>query len=312
MKAVRFHDYGGPEVLSIEDVPIPVPGPGEVRVKIHAASMNPIDWKLRAGMLKERMPVNLPLTVGRDFAGVVDAVGAGVTEYKAGDEVFGQTEWGKDGTFAEYAVTIPAKIAPKPKSVDFVHAAGVPVAAGAAWHAVHGEDAGNVKAGQTVLVQGAAGGVGSYVVQFAKALGAKVIGTASAKNAAHLKSLGVDHVVDYTKEKFEDVVKGVDVVIDNVLGEVQKRSWKTLKPGGVLVSLSGPPSEELAKEHRARGAMASGRHGEAKLAEIGKMIDAGKIRPHVGEVLPLSEARKAHEMSQSGHARGKIVVKVVD
>jgi NADPH:quinone reductase-like Zn-dependent oxidoreductase len=184
------------------------------------------------------------------------------------------------------------------------------VAAAAAWHAVHGEDAGNVKAGQTVLVQGAAGGVGSYVVQFAKALGAKVIGTASGKNAEYLKSLGVDQVIDYTTERFEDVVKGVDVVIDNVLGEVQKRSWKTLKPGGVLVSMSGPPSAELAKEHGARGAMASGAHGEAKLGEIARLIDSGKIKPQVGKVLPLSDARKAHELSQSGHARGKIIVKI--
>ena len=312
MKAVRFHEYGGPEVLKVEDVPKPTPGPGEVLVKIYAASVNPIDWKLRSGMLKERMPVNLPMTIGRDFAGVVEAVGPGVAEFKPGDEVYGTTPWGRDGTFAEYAVTVPAKLAPKPKSIDFVHAAGVPVAAAAAWHAVHGEDAGNIQRGQTVLVQGAAGGVGTYFVQFAKALGAKVIGKASGKNAEHLKSLGVDHVIDYTKEKFEDVVKGVDVIIDNVLGEVQKRSWKSLKPGGVLVSLSGPPSADLAKEHGARGVMASGAHGEARLGEISKLIDSGKIRPQVSEVLPLSEARRAHELSQTGHARGKIIIKIAD
>src|SRR5437868_12441632 len=212
------------------------------------------------------------------------------------------------GTYAEYVVAKETEAALKPKSVDNVHAAAIPVVALTAWQALF-EKAGLSK-GQRILIHGAAGGVGSIAVQLTKWKGAHVIGTASGRNQAFLRELGVDEPIDYEKTRFEDVVHDVDVVLDPIGGDTQKRSWKTLKKGGILVSIVGPPSEDEAAKHGVRSAYLSAQGGSSLLAELAKLVDSGKIKPTVETVLPLSEARRAHELNETGHARGKIVLKV--
>jgi NADPH:quinone reductase-like Zn-dependent oxidoreductase len=310
MKAVRVHSYGGPEVLRFEDAPRPTPGPGEVLIKAHAASVNPIDWKVRAGYMKDFIPLPLPFTPGWDVSGVVEAVGSGVTQFKKDDEVYARPNIMHDGYggYAEYAVAKETETALKPKSIDHVQAATIPVAAVTAWRALF--DTAGLEKGQRVLIHGAAGGVGSFAVQLAKWKGAHVIGTASAKNQTFLRELGADEPIDYENSRFDDVVQDVDVVLDPIGGETQKRSWKVLKKGGILVSIVAPPSTEEATKHGVRSAFISANADTSVLREIARVIDSGKLKPIVETVLPLSEARKAHELNESGHARGKIVLKV--
>lgn len=306
MKTIRIDQYGGPEVLSVVETQRPTPGPDELLVKVHATSVNPIDWKLRGGYLKDFYPLTFPATLGLDVSGTVESAGANVKRFKSGDEIYAMLEDG--GGYAEYAVVKEEIAASKPKTIDDVHAAAVPLAALTAWEALF--EAGQLRAGQTVLIHGAAGGVGSFAVQFAKAKGARVIGTASGKNQALLRKLGVDQPIDYEKTRFEDVAKDVDVVLDTLGGETQERSWKVLRKGGILVSLLAPPSEEQARKHGVRGVRFSSHPSSKDLAEIAGLIDAGKVKPIVDTILPLTEVRRAHEMSESGHGHGKIVLTV--
>jgi NADPH:quinone reductase-like Zn-dependent oxidoreductase len=308
MKAVRIHNYGGPEVLKFEDAPRPQPGNGEVLVRIHAAAVNPVDWKVRAGRLKERIQYPLPLIPGWDFSGVVEATGPGVTRLKKGDEVYARPDLARNGAYAEYIVAKESEVALKPKSVDHVQAAAIPLAALTAWQALF--DTGGLKAGQKVLIHAAAGGVGSFAVQLAKWKGAHVIGTASGRNQSFLRELGVDEPIDYEKTRFEDVVHDVDVVLDTIGGDTQKRSWNVLKKGGILVSIVSPASAEEAAKHGVRSGYVFVQPNASQLAEIAKLVDSGKLKPMVETVLPLSEARRAQEQSESGHTRGKIVLKV--
>jgi NADPH:quinone reductase-like Zn-dependent oxidoreductase len=308
MKAVRIHQYGGPEVLFLEEIQRPTPGPNELLIKVHAASVNPADWKIREGYLKQMLPLAMPVTIGWDVSGTVEATGPGVTQFKRGDEVYARLDLIKGGAYAEYTLVNESEVALKPKSVDHIHAAGIPIAGKTAWQALF--DTANLRAGQTVLIHAAAGGVGVFAVQFAKARGARVIGTASGKNQAFLRELGVDKAVDYEKTRFEDVVRDVDVVLDTIGGEVQERSWKVLKKGGLLVSLVGPPSAEQAAKYGVRAAMFQMHPGSADLVEIAKLVDLGRVKTVVDTVLPLAEARRAQELSAHGHARGKIVLKV--
>ena len=308
MKAVRIHNYGGPEVLKFEDAPRPQPGPGEVLVRIHAAAVNPVDWKVRAGRLKERIQYPLPLIPGWDFSGVVEATGPGVTRLKKGDEVYARPDIARNGAYAEYIVAKESEVAFKPKSVDHVQAAAIPLAALTAWQALF--DTAGLKAGQKVLIHGAAGGVGSFAVQLAKWKGAHVIGTASGRNQSFLCQLGVDEPIDYEKMRFEDAVHDVDVVLDTIGGDTQKRSWKVLKKGGILVSIISPPSAEEAAKHGVRQGYVFVQPNASQLAEIAKLVDSGKLKPVVETVLPLAEARRAQEQSEAGHTRGKIVLKV--
>src|SRR5882672_3745318 len=212
MKTIRIHQYGGPEVLKLEDVQRPTPGPGELLIKVQAASVNPFDWKVRAGYMKDFVPLNFPATLGWDVSGIVEAVGSAVRRFKHGDEVYARLEAG--GGYAEYVVAKESIVASKPKTIDHVHAAAVPVAGVTAWQALF--EAAELRAGQTVLIHGASGGVGNFAVQFAKLKGARVIGTASENNQSLLRELGVDQVIDYRKTRFEDVVRDVDVVLDTI------------------------------------------------------------------------------------------------
>jgi len=309
MKAVRIHNYGGPEVLRFEDAPRPIPGSGELLIKVHAAAVNPVDGKIRAGSMKDIVPLVLPFIPGWDVSGVVETTGSGVTKFKKGDEVYARPDLSRNGAYAEYVVVKEAETALKPRSVDHVHSAAIPIVASTAWQALFDHAAlGNE---QRILIHGASGGVGSFAVQLAKWKGAYVIGTASTENQAFLRELGVDEAIDYEKTRFENMVDDVDVVLDTIGGDTRTRSWKVLKKGGILVSIIGPPpSADEAAKHGVRSAFFSAQTNASQLAEIAKLVDSGKIYPIVETVLPLAEARRAHELTEKGHARGKIVLKV--
>src|SRR3984885_534119 len=283
MKAIRIHQYGGPEVLAQVEMQRPTPGPDEVLIQVHAASVNPIDWKLRAGHVKEVFPLTFPATLGWDVSGTVEEAGDKVTQFKRGDEVYALV---KGGGYAEYVAVTASVVAKKPRTVDHVHAAAVPVAGLTAWQTLF--EVAQLRAGQKVLIHAAAGGVGNFAVQFAKAKGAYVIGTASSKNQAFLGELGVDKAVDYQKTRFEDVVDDADVVLDTMGGDTQERSFKALKKGGILVSIVQPPSQELGAKYGVRALFYAGHPSSSNLAEIAKLIDSGKVKTVVETVLPLA------------------------
>jgi NADPH:quinone reductase-like Zn-dependent oxidoreductase len=308
MKAVQIHKYGGPEVLKYEDAPRPKPQVGEVLVRVHAAGVNPIDWKVREGEMKDLWPHMFPLILGWDLSGVVEELGKGVSQFRIGDEVYGLPDPTRGGAYADYIVVRESELALKPKSLHHIRAGAVPLAALTAWQSLF--DTAQLQPGQRLLIHAGSGGVGHYAVQFAKWKGAYVFATASTKNQDLLRELGVDEPIDYTQQRFENVVRNIDVVLDTLGGETQERSWSVLKKGGVLVSLLQPPSEEKAEELGVRAALLGAQPNGAQLAEIAKIIDAGKLAPVIDRILPLSEARRAHELSQSGHTHGKIVLRV--
>jgi len=304
MKAIRIHEFGGPEVLRYEDVQEPQPGPGEIRIKIVAAGVNPIDWKIRRGLIGE---LPLPMTVGLDVAGTVDSIGQGEVPFRPGEEVFAKVSIGQGG-YAEYTVARSTELARKPKSIGFIESAAIPTAGLAAWQSIF--DIAGLEKGQSVLIHGAAGGVGTFAVQFAKWKGAYVIGTASEKNTEFLKSIGADEVIDYRNQRFEDLVSNVDVVLDTVGGDTFERSWGVLKPGGFLVSTVATIPEGEPEKRGVRAKRVMTQSDGKELAQIAAIIDEQKIKPIVTTVLPLADARKAHEMSESLHTRGKIILRV--
>ncbi len=308
MNAIRFHTYGGPEVLVTEQVAKPSPGKGQLLVRIHAASVNPIDWKLRQGLLKDLAPLRLPIISGQDLAGTVEAVGEDVRGLRPGDEVFGMTAMPDGGAYAEYAVLDEAAVARKPRSLDMVQAASIPMGALTAWQGV--VEAGGLKAGDRVFVHAGAGNVGGMAVQIAHALGAHVTAGASARSRELVGRYGADRVVDYGSERFEDVVRDQDIVFDTIAGDMQARSWGLLKPGGILVSALGvaDPSQAAARGVRATG-MGCVPNGE-QLRRVAELVDGDKIRSNVATVLALAHAAEAQELSRKGGVKGKIVLTV--
>lgn len=308
MKAVRVHGYGGSDVLVYEDAPRPSPGEGEVLIQVHATSVNPFDAAVRAGYMAAYFNPPLPVILGTDVSGVVAEVGPGVTNVAPGDSVYTRAGVTRDGAYAEYAVVPAADVAAKPATLDHIHSAAIPHVVLTAWKALI--ELAPISEGQTVLIHGAAGGVGHMAVQLAKLHGARVIGTTSA-NADFLRELGADEVIDYTTTRFEDVVHDADIVLDLIGGDTQERSWAVLKPGGILISTIQPPSEESAAAHGARhGFVYSAPPIGKTLTEVATMVDAGQIKPDVSKVLPLEKIREAHELIQSKHTRGKIVLRV--
>jgi NADPH:quinone reductase-like Zn-dependent oxidoreductase len=311
MKAVRIHSFGGPEVLVYEDVPRPEPAAEDVLIRVCAAGVNPVDWKVREGFGRNFLKFTLPLILGWDASGVVEGVGANVRRLKIGDEVYSRPDINRDGTYAEYVVVREAEVALKPKSLDHEHAAAVPLAALTAWQALF-EDA-NLTSAQTVLIHGAAGGVGNYAAQLAGWKGARVVGTASQRNQDFLRELGCTKTIDYNTTRFEDVVQGADVVLDTVGGETQDRSWKVLRKGGILVSVvPGNPSAETAAAHGVRCSHTVVRPNASQLEQIATLIDSGKLKVHLEKVFELRQAREAQEINTLGHTRGKIVLHVSD
>lgn len=307
MKAVRMQAFGGPEVLKYEDVARPVPAAGEVLVHVRAAGVNPVDWKLRESMGKGM--ITPPFILGFDVAGTVESLGAGVQDFKAGDAVFAYLPLATGGGYAEYAVVPAAALAKKPAKADFKESAATPLAALTAWQALF--DKAKLQPGQTVLIHGAAGGVGHFAVQFAAAKGAKVIATASAQNAEFVRGLGAATVIDYQKQQFEEVAGQVDVVFDMIGGETLARSYGCLKEGGYLVSIVAPPDKAKLAERKAGGSVFLVQPDGRQLAEIAAMIDAGKVKPTVQASFPLAEAAKAQELvKQGGTGRGKVVLEM--
>ena len=310
MKAVVIHEYGGPEVLKYEDVPRPEPKDDQLLVRVIAAGVNPVDGAIRSGMFDKEGHRTFPIILGGDVAGVVEKVGGKVTKFKAGDPVFACVSLDNSGGYAEYALVKEQEAAPMPKSLTYVEAAALPIAAVTAWQALVGTA--KLSAGQTVLIHGGSGGVGSFAVQIAKARGAKVIATASTANQEFLKQLGADVAIDYTKQKFEDVAKDVDVVLDSIGKDTLSRSYGVVKKGGIIVSLVASPKEFELEKHGIRGTGLDVEPTSEELAEIGKLVDDKKIKVIVSQTFPLSEAVKAHEQVATRHTRGKIVLKIAD
>src|SRR5437868_8211674 len=308
MKAMMVREYGPPEVLKLEDVPRPVPKENEILMRVIASGVNPVDTLIVSGKYAKEFGTHLPLTPGYDIAGLVEQAGAKITKLKVGDPIYGYVLWG--GGFAQYDVATEGEVAIKPKSLNYVEAASVPLVALTAWQALI--DAAKLSAGQTVLIHGGSGGVGTMASQIAKARGARVIATASTANQDLLKELGADVAVDYTKQKFEDVAKDVDVVLDSVGKDTLARSYGVVKKGGIIVSLVARPNQSDLEKHGIRGVALSVEPNSGELAQIGKLIDEKKIRVIVSQTFPLSEAKKAQEQVASGHTRGKIVLKLAE
>jgi NADPH:quinone reductase-like Zn-dependent oxidoreductase len=305
MKAVRIHQFGGPETLKVEELARPEPQPDEVLVRIIAASVNPVDYKIRnGGLLPEK---DLPMTLGRDLAGVVEGTGADVGRYKHGDAVYALLDQDRGG-YAEFVAVKMEHCAAKPERLGFVQAAAVPLAGLTAWQGLF--DNGKLVSGQRVLIHGAAGGGGHFAVQFARAKGATVIATCSAKDVEFVLSLGAAEVIDYHAGKFEDQIDPVDLVYDLVGGETQDRSWKVLKDGGTMVSTLAEPDQAKAAAKHARGAHYMAHPDGDQLAEIAKLIDAGEVTPTIANVFPLQGAAEAERVLESDHVRGKIVLDV--
>ncbi len=310
MKAVRIHKQDGAYQLVYEDAPQPQISAGEVLVKVYASSVTPAElgwgatWKTKAGVDR---PYPIP---GHELAGIVAQVGAGVSAVQVGQAVYGFNDFDQDGSEAEYTVTLPSELALKPASLDYIHAAAVPLAALTAWQAFF--DHARLKAGQTVLIHGAAGGVGSFAVQLARWAQARVIGIDAPWNRDLLTSLGCDEVIDFTTTRFEDVVHDADVVLDaGGVGDSLERSWGVLKPGGTIISLAKPLAQEQAARYGVRAVFFVVSPNRDELTRIAQLIDAGQLRPLVSQVLPLAQASEAYERKKGGATPGKIVLQVV-
>lgn len=305
MKAMKLKQYGGPEQLEEADAPKPEAKPGQIVVRVVAASYNPMDTKAASGQMREIFPIELPFIPGVDFSGTVDSLGSGVQDFKIGDEVYGCATGG--GSYAEFIAIDADKIARKPSTLGHVEAASLATVGQTAMQAL---EHAHLKSGQTILIQGAGGAVGCVAVQIAHRLGARVIASADAGSHERLLDYGADEVIDYKTTPFELIAKDIDVVLDGIGGDVQQRSFCVLKPGGYLVALSQPPSQEEAKRRKVSAAMLVISMSRSSLQALGAKIDAGEVRPFVGRTYPMSAAAQAWTDVHSQHIEGKIVFTV--
>lgn len=304
-QVIRVHNYGGPEQLVLEEASRPVPGEDEVLIHVRAAGVNPVDWKIRAGLLKDFRPMQFPYIPGVDIAGTIEEVGSGTTAFRPGQAVFGQTT---HGAYAEYAAASVNTLALKPEMLNFDEAATIPVGATTAWQALF--DHGKLQPDQRVLILGAAGGVGLFATQFARWKGAHVIGTASSANVDFVRSLGAERVIDYTATPVESAVQDIDLVLDTVGGNALASVWPVLKRGGTLVSIAGQPPEKKARERDIRTARFSAQVSSDLLSTFAHLIDDGQVKVAIARRFLLRDANKAHELSQSGHGQGRIVLHI--
>ncbi|WLD95348.1 NADP-dependent oxidoreductase [Alkalihalobacillus sp. AL-G] len=310
MKAIVIEQYGGKEQLTEKEVPTPAPGDDQILIEIYATSINPIDWKLREGYLKEMLRFEFPIILGWDTAGIVKEVGSKDSNFKVGDKVFSRPATTNRGTYAEYVVADESLVAKMPDNLDFGEAASVPLTGLTAWQCLF--DFGEIKEGDKVLIHAGAGGVGTMAIQLAKNAGAYVATTASVKNIEFLKSIGADEVVNYKTTDFEDVLQDYDFVLDALGGEIQKKSFNVLKEGGRLASIVSRPDEETADEKGVKAGFVWLEPNGEQLGQLGKLIEQGQVKTHVGHTFDFSEEglRKAHEISESHHAKGKIVINI--
>jgi NADPH:quinone reductase-like Zn-dependent oxidoreductase len=304
MKAIRIHEYGDAGTLRLEEIPPISFGPDEILVRVRDAGVNPIDWKIRQGYLRHVMPTSFPLTIGQDFAGEVADRGSAVNQFAAGDRVFG---FGA-GSYAEYVSAPVSTVAAIPASMDFATAAALPTAGSTALQIIR--DFAGAKTGVTILIHGAAGGVGSYASQIAKHLGAQVIGTASGADIDYLRALGIDQIIDYKQERFEDKARAVDAVVDLVGGETLKRSYSVVKKGGVLATTVQPVDSSAAERAGIRAVQVIMKRNATDLAELARLVVIGAVKPRLDETLNLSQAKEAQQLSESGRAHGKLILKV--
>jgi NADPH:quinone reductase-like Zn-dependent oxidoreductase len=309
MKAVRIHDFGGSDVLHIDDVEMPQPKDDEVLVKVHAASVNPVDWKIRSGDYPMVKQENLPMTMGRDIAGEIESCGTRARNMRKGDAIYAFLGMGRGG-YQEYVTVKASELAAMPGSLSYSEAAAVPLAGITAWQGLF--DHGRLTEGQRVLIHGGSGGVGHLAVQFAKTKGAWVATTVSEPDLKFARELGADQVIDYKAERFEEVVEPVDLVFDLISGETRERSFDVLKEGGVMVSTLGKPDEGKARKKNVRVAGYMAQPNGAQLNEIGQLIDRGKVKVAVDRVFQFAEAARAQECLEQEHVRGKIVLVIAD
>lgn len=304
MKAVRIHRFGGPEVLQVDDIAQPSETDGKLLIRVIAASVNPVDYKIRRGGYPKVTEADLPITLGRDVAGVVETTGGG---FEAGQAVYAHLDWA-DGGYAEYALCAPAGIAAKPATLDMIRAAAVPLAATTAWQGLF--DHGQLAAGERVLIHGGSGGVGAFAVQFARIAGAEVIATSSADEADRVAAYGAKQVIDYKAQRFEDAVRDVDLVFDLIGKDTQDRSFHVLKRGGRLISTVQEPDQARAAEAGVTAKRYMATPNAKQLAEIGKLIDGTQVQVLVVKTFTLGQATEAHRMIEDGHPHGKIVLEV--
>jgi NADPH:quinone reductase-like Zn-dependent oxidoreductase len=307
MQTIRVYAYGAPDQLKYEQAPRPEPAEGEVLVRVHAAGVNPADWKVRQGLFRAFSDQEFPYTPGADMAGVVVKVGPGVTTFQEGQQVYGRSN---KGSYAEYATALASLLALKPESLSFDEAATVPVGATTAWQALF--DNGHLQAGQRVLILGASGGVGLFAVQFARWKGAHVIGTTSTSNVAFVHSLGAETVVDYTTTLVEQAVHDVDLVVDTIGGKTLESALSTLKRGGTIVSIAGRVPPQKAQELGIRAAGMSAEVSSELLQRFARLIDEGQVKVFIQQVFSLDGAAQAHELSEGGHGRGRIILHIAN
>ncbi len=311
MKAVQYSSYGDRQAIDvIEDAPRPVPGDGQIVAEVHAAALNPLDWKTRAGYLQQYIPLSFPVTPGGDFSGVVVELGPGATGWQVGDEVYGMGSvlFGCSASLAEYVTANAGQVAHTPATVSDTDAAALVLAGVSALQAM--DDSIHPSPGRRVLVQGGAGGVGSIAIQYAKHLGAHVAVTARAERHDFVRRLGADEVVDYERQAFDTLLGDFDAVLDLVGGETYARSYRVLKPGGVIVSLIEPPNAELMAEHQVRAVMQAGDVSAARLEQLTRLVDDGVVRVYVDKVFPLDRAREAFDYLENEHPLSKVALRV--
>jgi NADPH:quinone reductase-like Zn-dependent oxidoreductase len=305
IRKMRIHRFGGPEVLTADDVEFSQPDASQVLVSVMAASVNPVDFKIRNGQYPAVQEDRLPYTLGRDVSGIVEKRGAQATLFEIGDAVLGIVDIGGGG-YAEKAVLDQRALALKPRSIDHVRAAALPLAAQTAWQGLFRH--GDLKSGQSILIHGGSGGVGHFAIQFAKTVGARVLTTVSADNIGLARSLGADVVIDYKKERFEDHASDLDMVFDLIDGETRERSWRLLKRGAILVTTLTEPSQDTAKRVGVRALRYTVEADGNELADIVGLVASGKVKPHVARTYPLEEASQALSAVEQGHSAGKIVL----
>lgn len=305
MQVIRVHNYGGPEKLVEELLPIPEPESNQLLVKIHAAAINPYDWKLREGYFKDTNPISLPYVPGVEAAGKVIAVGSGIKKFLTGQNVYGNVS----GSYAEYSLASEDLLFHKPSHLTFEEAASVPVGTQTSWSCLF--DIANLQSGQTVLIHGGAGSVGSFAIQLAKYKRAYVISTTSSENVEFVKSLGADEVIDYKMTPFESACGLVDVVLDTVGGEIQNRSYRVLKKDGVLVSIVSAPLWDIAAKYGVKAFFRNRGISKEGLKNIQQLLNNGLIKPVIRKIYSLHEVGAAQELSKNGHGRGKIILKII-